>query len=142
MLSAYFPVWLLPFLSPAFNFINKGIPSAWRGAAMFFVCILATAGVVIGTPLGTTDLVPQAIILFGMVTAGYTITKPMETASAKVGAAALTLLLFFVAGAWLVGSASAQEGTSPVQAMAAFWLQIGLSTLNGVLGRLVKKIKA
>jgi len=142
VLSQYFPAWLIPTLSPLFNFIRSAIPEAWRGTAMLAVCFLATVGVVVATPLTGAEIATQAVVLFGIVTAGYTITKPME-GQPKLGVAMLggSLLLIGI-GVGLDTAWAQEEIPGVVQQTASFWLQVGMGFLNGVLGRLVKKIKA
>jgi len=136
MLSPFFPGWLLPTLSPVFNFVARYVPTAWKGAVLLAVCLGVTAGVVLATPLDWPDWAAQGVILFGLAVGGYTLAKPFEAAGPRGLAAA---------GALIVGlfgvSAYAQDAASPpVQATAGFWAQVALSFLNGLLGRLVKRI--
>lgn len=134
MLSPLFPAWLIPTLSPAFNLIRRSVPEAWRGPAMLLLCLLATAFVVATTTLLGADLVPQAVILFGLVTAGYTITKPIEGASPAVVVGALVGLVAFGGASYAI----AQEA-GITAGEAALLPQIALALVNGIFGRLFKR---
>lgn len=138
MLSPLFPAWLIPMLSPVFNVISRAIPSAYRGLAVLLVCLAVTAGVVATIPgLVSDDLVPQAIVLFGIVTAGYTLTKPVETAGVPAVAGVLAALAVF----GVASSVVAQSISAPVAVQQGGTLlsQVVLAICNGIIGRLFKR---
>ena len=134
MLSPLFPAWLIPTLSPVFTMISKAIPSAYRGIALLLVCLVVTAGVVAISPLVPDDIVPQAVILFGIVTAGYTLTKPIEGASPAVVTGALVGLVAFGGASYAIAQ---EAGVSGGGAMIV--PQMVLALVNGIVGRLFKR---
>lgn len=151
MLSPHFPPWLLPTISPLFTFIGRAVPSAWKGTLLLVLAFVVTIGVVIVTPLDWPELTTQALILFGLVTAGYTLAKPIETTGPRgVAIGACVVIGCMGLGSWALAqpgiSSTAQPGIlpttplPPVAETANFWLQVAMSFLNGILGRLVKRI--
>jgi hypothetical protein len=153
MLSPYFPVWLVAFISPIIAFLNEkwlnAIPNI-KPVALFGVCAVITAGVISATPLDWPVLIEQTIILFGIVAAGYTVSKPVGKLSPRNTA----ILTAFISCVFLgLSRVYAQDSlmtltpetatppiAEPVIQTANVWLQWGLGFVGGVLGRLIPRL--
>jgi hypothetical protein len=154
MLSPYFPVWVIAFISPIIAFLNEkwlnALPNI-KPVALFGLCVAATIAVIVGTPLDWPALIEQAIILFGIVAAGYTVTKPVGKLSPR-NTAILTAIVSCVflglsrvyAQDSLLTTLPPETATlpiaEPVIQTANVWLQWGLGFVGGVLGRLIPRL--
>jgi len=156
MLSPYFPVWLIAVISPIVAFLNPILnprPNI-KPIALFGLCVAVTTAVIVGTPLDWPDLIQQAIILFGIVAAGYTVTKPVN----KLGGRDTAILTALVCAIFIgLSKVYAQEApidslsdpaaflpasepiSTPVVQTVNVWLQWGFGFLGGVLGRLIPR---
>lgn len=139
MLTPYFPEWLMSPLSLLFNVLAPKLPSAIKGTVLLAVCIAVMAGVAAATDLPGSEAAAQGFVLFTLISAGYTVMKPVAEIknAAALGAIAL--------GLCVLGAAStvvAQEATSPVVAQTALtWQTVVFALVNGLLGRLFKRGK-
>lgn len=136
MLSPLFPAGIITVLSPVFGIVARFVPSAFRGLAILALCLLVTGFVIAKTDLAVEDLAPQAVILFGIVTAGYTLAKPIEGASTGVAIGVVgAICLFGVASAAIAQT----SGSAVVRSDAGVFVQILYGAVNGLLGRLFKR---
>jgi hypothetical protein len=124
-----------------FNLIRERVPESMRGMVFLLFSALVCAGVVAATPLDWNEWIRESLVLYGLAVGGYTALKFVETAGAKTVVATGCLLSFFTLGG--IATSYAQDvpvSAGPVQDTARFWAEIGISTLNGFLGRLLKRL--
>jgi hypothetical protein len=164
MLSEHFPPFLAGALSPIVAILNRvwpGMPSPVKPWLSFLVALgLTSLAIVMVTgdpnaeppipdPLTWLMLAQQTLALLALGITGYTLAKPIE--NVKPLPSALIGLLTLVAIAGLSVSAFGQQPDSlagiplpvppPVQAAASIWSQMGILMLQGVLARIIRKIK-
>lgn len=136
MLSPFVPAWLIVLISPLLAFLGPRIPPAIKPVAAFLVAIGVVIYTVLASPLTWVELIPQAILLYGMVIGGYTAAKGIDRLSIKPVLTAC-LLGMTVLG---VGTAMAQPEGAPVATTIYIWSQWGLAWLGGAIARALKKL--
>lgn len=160
MLSEHFPVWVVAGMSAVFNLISGRIPGSIKPWALFALAVAATVVVVGITPeLGWDMVFDQALALLAASTVGYTLFKGVDSlpaaSLAKVGTA-VVLLGLMSAGLWFgllqpamvqaqaVGAPEAGIELPPpggsVQQFVSVWAFVGLTLVNGLLGRFAKRL--
>lgn len=159
MLSEHFPVWVVAGMSTVFNLISGRIPGAIKPWALFALAVAATVVVVGITPeLGWDMVFDQALALLAASTVGYTLFKGVDSlpaASLAKAGTAVVLLGLMSAGLWFgflqpamvqaqtVGAPAGIELPPPggsVQGFVSVWAFVGLTLVNGLLGRFTKRL--
>jgi len=135
MLSEYIPQWLIALVSPILTLLGDKISAALKPIVGFAMCLAIVGYAIVSSPLGMAELIPQAIILFGMVVGGYTIAKGADSIPTKTVAGTALVLLATLG----IGSAIAQTASPPVAETAYVWSQWGLGALGGLVARLIKR---
>ena len=136
MLSPFVPAWLIVLVSPLLAFLGPRIPAAVKPVAAFLVAIGVVIYTVLASPLEWMELIPQAIILYGMVIGGYTISKGVDKLALKPVLTACLLGMTILG----VGTAMAQPEGAPVATTVYIWSQWGLAWLGGAIARALKKL--
>jgi len=91
MLSEHFPVWLVPVISPIVSAFGDRIPPALKPFVLGCFAAGACALAVAFTPLELSEFYPQLILLYGLLTGGYTAARVADGTPAASPLGALSL---------------------------------------------------